>query len=201
MTISTDLRVPLAERYRAANGDHPMTPADDAYARQWFVTLDALCASRPETPDSVRAAMLAGLLPLPSYLLSDGTEMVPADLLAPADAAGGLDRLPDWFAAQWDSAAEAAESWESYLSGHWVCLRSVTPATMQRKDELIDAISAASAAPEPSSPAWLARLHASVDELDALELPFAPHYDELRFGAPSSRSVYIDAVRDRYPRQ
>jgi hypothetical protein len=47
--------------------------------------------------------------------------------------------------------------------------------------------------------AWLAELHALVDELDALEPPFAP-YDRLRFGGPISRDTLIDDVRARFPR-
>ncbi|MFC4090091.1 MULTISPECIES: DUF6058 family natural product biosynthesis protein [Micromonospora] len=44
-----------------------------------------------------------------------------------------------------------------------------------------------------------ARLHALVDELDALEPAFTG-YDRLRFGGPTSRDSCVDAVRARYPR-
>ncbi|WP_428833164.1 DUF6058 family natural product biosynthesis protein [Micromonospora coerulea] len=52
---------------------------------------------------------------------------------------------------------------------------------------------------DAGSTAWLARLHALVDDLDALEPAFTG-YDRLRFGGPTSRDTCIDAVRARYPR-
>jgi hypothetical protein len=70
---------------------------------------------------------------------------------------------------------------------------------MQRKDELVDAIEAQLEQPEPGSSGWLVDLHALVDELDALEPPFAP-YDRLRFGRPVSRDRLIDDVRTQFPR-
>jgi hypothetical protein len=120
----------VAARYVEVNGDHLMTPADDAYVDRHFVTLDELCVGRDETPDQVRAHMLAGRLPLPSYLRSDGVEMVPADLLDLAGRAGGIDRLPAWFRSWWADQGKAAEEWRSYLSGQYICLRSVRPDTV-----------------------------------------------------------------------
>jgi hypothetical protein len=69
---------------------------------------------------------------------------------------------------------------------------------MRRKDELVQAITDELATPVSESPEWLARIHALVDELDALEPPFAP-YDRLRFGGPVSRDRLIDHVRRHYP--
>ncbi|MCP9964433.1 DUF6058 family natural product biosynthesis protein [Actinomadura madurae] len=89
--------------------------------------------------------------------------------------------------------------WSSYLSGRYVCLRSVTPQTIQYKDALVSAIDAAPGEPDAGTPAWTHRLHALVDELDALAPPFTA-YDRLRFGGPVSRDRYIDAMRARYPR-
>ena len=195
-----DLRAEVARRYRQVNGAHPMSAADDEYVNRQFATLTAVCAGRAETPDDVRAAMLSGWLPLPSYLRSGGTEMVPADLLDLADDAGGVDQLPDWFIRQWPTAEQGAEEWDAYLSGQYVCLRCVTPANIQRKTALVTAIEQALAQPQPGLASWLEQLHAQVDELDALEPPFAPDYDWLRFGGPTSRSQCIDDVRDRFPR-
>jgi hypothetical protein len=194
----SDLARRVAARFVEVNGDHPMTPADDAYVRRHFVTLNELCVGRDETPDQVRAHMLAGRLPLPSYLCSDGVEMVPADLLDLADRAGGIDRLPLWFQAAWGDRAKAAEEWRAYLSERYVCLRSVRPDTIIRKDELVSAISEALAGACPGSAIWLARLHVLVDELESVELPFTA-YDRLRFGGPTSRDTLIDSVRNRYP--
>ncbi|QNP63386.1 hypothetical protein IAG43_10865 [Streptomyces genisteinicus] len=190
----------LAARFRRINGDHPMTPADDAYVSARFAVLEDLCAARGREPGAVRLTMLSGLLPLPGYLRSDGAEMVPGDLFALAEEAGGPERLEEWFTAQWPDRETGRREWAAYLSGQYVCLHSVRPATIRRKDALTSAVAAAPAEPDAGSDAWSARLHALVDELDALEHAFTA-YDRLRFGGPTSRDLYIDAVRARYPRR
>ncbi|MGA5079644.1 DUF6058 family natural product biosynthesis protein [Streptomyces griseoincarnatus] len=191
----TDLKQRLVERFREINGDHPMTTADDAYVTAQFVTLEELCAVRGRDADAVRRLMLDGRLPLPGYLRSDGAEMVPADLFALADEAGGVDLLEAWFTAHWADPVAGKAEWDAYLSGQYVCLHSVTPTTIRRKDELTAAIGAA--IDDPDAPA--AHLHALVDELDALEPAFTA-YDRLRFGGPTSRDTCIDAIRARFPR-
>ncbi len=191
----TDLKQRLVERFREINGDHPMTAADDAYVSAQFVVLEELCAVRGRDADAVRRLMLDGRLPLPGYLRSDGAEMVPADLFALADEAGGVDLLEAWFTAHWADPVAGKAEWDAYLSGQYVCLHSVTPATIRRKDELTAAIDAA--IDDPDAPA--AHLHALVDELDALEPAFTA-YDRLRFGGPTSRDTCIDAIRARFPR-
>ncbi|MEU2396549.1 DUF6058 family natural product biosynthesis protein [Streptomyces pseudogriseolus] len=195
----TDVKQQLAERFREVNGDHPMTAADDAYVSAQFVTLEDLCAVQGRDADEVRRLMLDGRLPLPGYLRSDGAEMVPADLFALADEAGGVDRLEAWFTAHWTDPAAGKAEWDAYLSGQYVCLHSVTPATIRRKDRLTAAIGAAVDEPDAGSVRWTERLHALVDELDALEPAFTA-YDRLRFGGPTSRDTCIDAVRARFPR-
>lgn len=194
-----DLKRRLAERFREVNGDHPMTGADDAYVSAQFVRLEELCADHGHAADAVRELMLQRRLPLPGYLRSDGAEMVPADLFSLADEAGGVDRLEAWFTAHWSDPATGAAEWDAYLSGRYVCLHSVTPAAIQRKDQLTAAISAATAEPDPGSARWYERLHALVDELDAMEPAFTA-YDRLRFGGPTSRDTSITAVRARFPR-
>ncbi|MEV3884811.1 DUF6058 family natural product biosynthesis protein [Streptomyces griseoincarnatus] len=191
----TDLKQQLAQRFREVNGDHPMTDADDAYVTAQFVTLEELCAVRGRDADAVRRLMLDGRLPLPGYLRSDGAEMVPADLFALADEAGGVDLLEAWFTAHWADPVAGKAEWDAYLSGQYVCLHAVTPATIRRKDQLTAAIGAA--IDDPDAPA--AHLHALVDELDALEPAFTA-YDRLRFGGPTSRDTCIDAIRARFPR-
>lgn len=179
----------LAERFREVNGDHPMSAADDAYATAQYVVLDDLCRAEGRDADQVRAAMLAARLPLPSYLRSDGAEMVPADPFALADSAGGIDRLPDWFLGHWANPVAGKNNWEAYLSGQFVCLHTVNPATIRRKAELVAALG------EKAE-----QLHALVDELDALE-PMFTDYDRLRFGGPTSRGdVWITGMRERLPR-
>ncbi|MEU0041951.1 DUF6058 family natural product biosynthesis protein [Streptomyces werraensis] len=191
----TDLKQRLAERFREVNGDHPMTAADDAYVSAQFVVLEELCAVQSRDPEDVRRLMLDGRLPLPGYLRSDGAEMVPADLFALADEAGGVELLEAWFTAHWADPAAGKAEWDAYLSGQYVCLHSVTPATIRRKDQLTAAIGAAVDDPDADA----VRLHALVDELDALEPAFTA-YDRLRFGGPTSRDTCVDAVRARYPR-
>ncbi|MFI9419812.1 DUF6058 family natural product biosynthesis protein [Streptomyces werraensis] len=191
----TDLKQRLAERFREVNGDHPMTAADDAYVSAQFVVLEELCAVQSRDPEDVRRLMLDGRLPLPGYLRSDGAEMVPADLFALADEAGGVELLEAWFTAHWADPAAGKAEWDAYLSGQYVCLHSVTPATIRRKDQLTAAIGAAVDDPDADA----VRLHALVDELNALEPAFTA-YDRLRFGGPTSRDTCVDAVRARFPR-
>ncbi|MGA4964234.1 DUF6058 family natural product biosynthesis protein [Streptomyces pseudogriseolus] len=195
----TDSKQQLAERFREVNGDHPMTDTDDAYVSAQFVVLEELCAVQGRDADEVRRLMLDGRLPLPGYLRSDGAEMVPADLFALADEAGGADLLEAWFTAHWADPVTGKAEWQAYLSGQYVCLHSVTPATIRRKDRLTAAIGAAVDEPDAGSVRWSKRLHALVDELDALEPAFTA-YDRLRFGGPTSRDTCIDAVRARFPR-
>ncbi|MGA5315390.1 DUF6058 family natural product biosynthesis protein [Streptomyces pseudogriseolus] len=195
----TDSKRQLAERFREVNGDHPMTDTDDAYVSAQFVVLEELCAVRGRDADEVRRLMLDGRLQLPGYLRSDGAEMVPADLFALADEAGGADLLEAWFTAHWADPVTGKAEWQAYLSGQYVCLHSVTPATIRRKDRLTAAIGAAVDEPDAGSVRWSKRLHALVDELDALEPAFTA-YDRLRFGGPTSRDTCIDAVRARFPR-
>ncbi|MEU4390341.1 DUF6058 family natural product biosynthesis protein [Kribbella sp. NPDC023855] len=177
-------RAAVRQRYLEINGVHPMTADDDAYVTRQFRVLDELCAEHGRDADAVRALMLAEKLPLPSYLRSDGAEMVPADYFALADQVG-IDELQDWFVGHWADVAEGNEEWEAYLSGQYVCLHSVSPATIRRKGELVAAIDAA-ADPVEAKP--------FVDELDALEPEFTG-YDRLRFGGPVSRDTHITAYR------
>jgi uncharacterized protein DUF6058 len=157
-----------------------LTDEDVAYITAGFVPLH---------DELVRAEIAAERLPRPAYVLDDGTEMVASDHLALAERAGGIDALHDWFEAR------APGEWEAYLSGEYaVCLRSVSPEAILRKDELIATIeSLLRADPPPLEP-----LRAAVDELDALLRPFAP-YDRIRFGGPVSRDRYVTAVRARFP--
>jgi hypothetical protein len=193
------LEAAVAARFVAVNGEHPMTSEDDDYATEWYAPLEAVAAAAGRTPDELRRLMLANRLPLPSYIRSDGAQMVPHDLLALVERAGGVDELPEWFARHFDDSATAVAEWDAYLSGQYVCLRSVSPESIRRKGELAGAIRATLSVPQPSSQEWLTELHRLVDGLDELEPPFAP-YDRRRFGGPISRDTLIDEVRARFPR-
>jgi hypothetical protein len=156
-----------------------LTAEDIAYITESFVPLD---------DEGVRADVAAGRLPKPAYVLDDGTEMVAPDHLALAQRAGGVDALREWFEAR------APGEWEAYIGGEYaVCLRTVSPETIRRKDELIARIESLLAGDPPP----LGPLRAAVDELDALLRPFAP-YDRIRFGGPVSRDRYVTAPRERF---
>lgn len=190
----------VAARFYAVNGRHPMTPEDDAYASDWFVPVEELAQTASVDVEEIRRLQLANRLPLPSYIRRDGTQMVARDLLELANEAGGFDELPAWFARQWDSPDDAVREWNDYLGGLYVCLRSWRPENMRRKDELVALISTELERPQADDGEWLERLHQLIDELDALEPPFAP-YDRLRFGGPVSRDRLITAPRRDYPLQ
>lgn len=195
---SEQLEAAVVARFLATNGDHSMTAEDDAYASEWYTPLEELAASAGHDPDALRHQMLANRLPLPSYIRTDGAQMVPNDLLELPRRAGGFDQLRDYFATYFESSVEAVGEWDAYLSGQYVCLRSVTPENIKRKNSLVCAIKTQLADPQPSSTDWGDRLLALVDELDELEPPFAP-YDRLRFGGPVSRDSLIDDVHHRFP--
>jgi hypothetical protein len=184
-----------------------LSEADVAYIRAEFVALDDLCRARGDHPGDVRAEIEAGHLPMPSYVLDDGTEMVPADYFALVEEAGGASFLRNEFLRRYVIAAaaepepldEAENEWQAYLSGEYgVCLKEVTPETIVRKSALVRRIESLLSEPEPANDAWSAALRASVDELDELERGFAD-YDRLRFGGPSSRERLITASRARFP--
>lgn len=186
----------VRDLYLRVNGTHPMSPTDDAYVRRHFVPV-------PDEPDFPRERVLelmaAGALPLPAYLLSDGTPMVHRDYLDPVRVVGSPAALRDWFIAQWPAAERenAEEEWsDGYLSGQYVCLWSVTPTTIRAKAAAIERIKHEVAAFGAGSGSRQ-RIADAVDSLDALEPPFTD-YDVLRFGGPTSRQVWIEQVRSTY---
>lgn len=174
-----------------------MTAADIGYVRANYLSLEQACAERRETPDEVRRLIAEGRLPHPSYILPDGTEMVPADYFVLADA--GRDEFERRYLAAGGNPAEVDAEWRFYLTGDYgVCLREQTPENIVRKDRLVTRIDGLLGQPRPSDPGWRAELRGSVDELDTLERPFAPEYDRARWG-PSSRDRCITAARERFP--
>jgi hypothetical protein len=179
------------------------TAADLAYIRGDYLTLDELCEGRDETPAGVGRLIDKGLLPRPSYVLDDGTEMFPTDYFRLADEAGGAEALPAYFAQRLREAGDddVEEQWEGYLSGlYGVCLREVTPKTIARKTALVSSLCELLVLAKPRDPEWRERLRAEVDELDELERQFSPDYDrnEERFGCKPTRDLLIAAARERY---
>src|ERR1051326_1010563 len=191
-----------------ATGTAAFTDADVAYLRSTFATLDDICAGRPETPAGVRALIAERRLPRPSYVLEDGTEFVPRDYFALADAAGGVGGLRDEYERRYRATLRRhglpfdadlfGRRWEPYPDGvSGMCMRDVTPETIIRKRMLIDAIEDLLADPRTEDDRWAAGLRSNVDELDSIEKEFAPDYDRAQF--VPTRDTYIRDVRARYP--
>ena len=183
------------------------TDADLAYLRAEFRTLDEICAGRPESPDHVRRLIEERRLPRPSYVLADGTEFVPPDYFDLVDAAGGPNGLRGEYEQRYREAlaeyglpfdADLFERrWNAYLDGiSGICMREVTPKTIVRKRLLIDEIERLIGDPRPEDIQWQDDLRRHVDELDAIEKPFAPDYDRANF-APT-RDTYIRDVQRAY---
>jgi hypothetical protein len=173
-----------------------LAEADEAYIRSEHVALEEVAGRRVH---DVRAAMAAGRLPRPAYVLDDGTEMVAADHLTLPDEAG--DDLRAAFRARYAAAGgtDHEGAWDGYLSGAYaICLRSATPEGIARKERLVDDLEAMLADPRPRDPDWRDALRAAVDDLDGLERPFAP-LDEHRFGRRPTRRRLIEDPRERWP--
>ncbi|HXH80857.1 GNAT family N-acetyltransferase [Nocardioides sp.] len=187
--------VTIRDRFREVNGEHPMTEADDAYAREHF---------RPATADQL-ADIAVGRLPLPAYVLSDGTPVV-ADISEVLAAAGGVAELHDWFVEFWPGDPATAEfEWDTFLSGQYVCLRTLDPITIRRRAVLLDQAQAAVDAlrADPRDELAQGSLAEAVDGglsvagLDELLLPMTA-YDRLRFGGPTVRDLWVDMVRAEF---
>lgn len=153
---------------------------------------------------SARELVERGILPRATYVLPDGTPMVPADHAALLDDAGGepeavVARFRERFVAAGGDPADADEEHEAWLSGEYgACLHSTSPEAIVAKGTLVTAIGALLAAPAPADARWRAALRGAVDALDALERPFAA-WDRERFGGPSSRDRLITATHARFP--
>ena len=154
--------------------------------------------------DAARALVERGLLPLATYVLPDGTPMVPADHIALLDAAGGdPDAIARTFRARFEAAGGdpdvTANEHAAWLSGEYgACLWATTPEAVVAKGALMTAISALLAQPNSADGHWRVAVRGAVDALDALERPFA-RYDRERFGGPTSRDRLITATHDRFP--
>jgi hypothetical protein len=73
--------------------------ADLAYIRGNYVPLAELCAERGESVAEVETLIDERRLPHPSYVLDDGTALFPCEYFRLVDEAGGVDELPEHFAA------------------------------------------------------------------------------------------------------
>lgn len=173
----------------------PADATDDiAYVKDFFRPMD----------ESARPLVERGVLPQATYVLPDGTPMVPADHAALLDDAGGdpgavAARFRARFVAAGGDPADADAEHEAWLSGEYgACLRNPSPEAIVAKSALMVAIGALLASPATADTSWCAALRGAVDALDALELPFAA-YDRERFGTPSSRDRLITETHARFP--
>jgi hypothetical protein len=173
----------------------PADALDDvAYVRAAFRPLDGPASELVER----------GLLPQPTYVLPDGTPMVPETHAALLDDAGGdparvAERFRERFLAAGGAPADVEDELEGWLGGSYgVCLRDPSPEAIVAKGALMSAIGALLAAPAPDDNGWCGALRGAVDALDALERPFAA-YDRERFGGPVTRDRLITTPRERFP--
>jgi hypothetical protein len=171
----------------------PSAEHDIAYVIASFEPMD----------DSVRPLVEQGLLPRATYVLPDGTPMVPADHAQLIEDAGGdvaavAAHFNERFLAAGGDAADAADEYEAWLSGEYgACLRTTSPEAIVAKSSLMGAVQALLARPAPRDSSWRTALRCAVDALDGLERPFAD-YDRERFGGPTSRDRLVAATRERY---
>lgn len=158
--------------------------ADRDYIRRHFITVN-----KPR-----RGA------PAPSYVLEDGTAYYSANYTRlECDEECFKRRLEAACTAESIPSLDAAQEWDSYMQGTYgVCLRDATPENIARKAALIARIDALTAEPREHDADWMQQLRQAVDALDALEMPFSPDYDRVRFGRPPTRDTHITAVRIRY---
>lgn len=191
--------------YARTISETKFTEADISYVRANYFTLDELSSGRSETPGEVRALIAQGLLPAPSYVLDDGTQMLPADYFVLIDQAGGPEQLRQEFERRHRAAGgdpvELEADWKGYIEGvYGVCLRQVLPETIIRKSQLVVSLERLLEVPAREDSGWRSQLRREVWELDALEREFAPDYDRGgRVDRPPTRDRLIATTRERYP--
>jgi Family of unknown function (DUF6058) len=172
----------------------PDLAEDVAYVQASFVAMD----------EAIRPLVERGVLPHATYVLPDGTPMVPPDHAALlADAGGDPDavaaRFRERFVAAGGDPQAVDEEHQAWLSGEYgACLWQTTPEAIVAKSGLMATISALLLARREDDERWRAALRRAVDALDAIERPFA-RYDRERFGGPSSRDRLITATRQHFP--
>ena len=149
---------------------------------RWTRLMTSSTSARPFRPmeNALRPLVERGVLPQASYVLPDGTPMVPADhdsLLTDAggDPDGVAARFRDRFIAAGGDAEAVDEEHAAWLSGEYgVCLRSATPEAIVAKSGLMTAISALLARPVAEDEGWQAALRGAVDALDAIVAAVRP---------------------------
>lgn len=183
---------PLARvqhRYRELHGGPSLSAADEAVVRAHF---------EPIADEQVLADMAAGRVPLPAYLLGDGTPMSPAGHAEPARWAGGVDRLQAWFTSYWPAAeqAPAEQAWADYLEGRFARLGLTTPRQVRTLARLVEQAGGAidRLTTAPRDPAGRGSLAEATDALDALLAPDTEAERDRRGGA-TTRDRWVTGPR------
>jgi Family of unknown function (DUF6058) len=189
------MRSSLAMSIGTSTAQLPASAEDDiAYVTASFQPMD----------ESVKSLVEARILPSATYVLPDGTPMVPGDHAELLEDAGGnpaavAAHFRERFVAAGGDPADADDEYEAWLTGEYgACLYTTSPEAIVAKGALMDAIGALLARPAPTDERWSSVLRSAVDSLDAMERPFA-RYDRQRFGGPCSRDRLITATRERFP--
>jgi Family of unknown function (DUF6058) len=188
-----------------ALGASVLTEDDIAYIESEFRRLEELRTERGMSPSEIHDLRERRLLPRPTYVLDDGSEMVPQDYFDLLDAATDPDRIQEQFGRELREHAEDDLSdervlgeWDAYLSGEYgACLRCVSAQNIVLKAQAMERIQMLIDNPRRADESWAREVRTGVDSLDALERDFAP-FDRVRWG-PVSRDRLITAVRARYP--
>ncbi len=176
-------------RYREIHGGHPTSAADDLVLSR---------THEPVSDDRVLADMAAGRLPMPPYLLSDGTPVAPSDHLDPVGWAGGADRLHDWFVRYWslERRADAERAFADWMAGRYGWLTPTTPRTLRRLEraqgQAREAVALLEA--DPRDPLARGSLDEAVGLLDQLLLPSTDH-DRSRLGGTTPREEWVERLR------
>ena len=153
---------------------------------------------------SSRPLVQRGILPRATYVLPNGTPMVPADHARLLHDAGGeptavAGLFHERFLMAGGDPSKADEEHEAWLTGEYgACLHETSPEAIVAKGALMIAIEALLSGVSSEEQTWRTALRGAVDALDAIERPFAA-YDRERFGAPTSRDRLISRTRELYP--
>lgn len=184
-----------------------LSEKDKNYIRENYLSVYEVCFHRKLSSEDVIEAMLSRKLPLPSYIV-DGELMVPANYFTLLDEAGSFAKMQGLFQFRFLAAArstnlreeiDAKEAWNDFLTGELgVCLWYPSPETMVAKILAITNIQQLALDPQPTSVIWKKALRIWVKRLDLIERPFADA-DEIRFEGRTSRSKWIDDMRETYP--
>ena len=180
--------------------------ADDDYVRNSFRPIAGVCRGR--LPD-VRAAVEAGEMARPTYVLADGSEWVPSDYLQLVDDAGSLADLRAHVEGRYVVAAdtygavagpdELDDAWYAFLDGVWHArLVEGTPENAVREVRLAAAIERLLDAPAPDDWRWANRLRARVEHLAVLTRSGTAS-DRERNGGPLPRDIYVTDVMASHP--